>query len=176
MTMSYEAVIRQARRRPLFTPGPGSRTLDLGVEALKTLLPHREPFLFLSSVRGLDPEAQATWGERRVDPDDPVLRGHFPGDPVYPGVLLIETMAQLCICLQGLLGREHTGEAGPAPSVRLLKVHEAIFVNEVKPGDTLEVLARLLEDNGTTAIMAAQVCKGGTPCAAAVLEAIRIDA
>ncbi len=169
--MSHEAVVRRARRKPLFIPGGGSIQLELDREAIKRMVPHREPFLLVDGIDAFDAGEKAVMGHRVIDAADPVLEGHFPGDPVYPGVLLLETMAQLCISLQGLLGSQDADDAEPPPGVRLLKVHHAVFLDAARPGDRLDVAARMLEDNGYTAIMAGQVLRQGTILTVAVLEA-----
>lgn len=57
-------------------------------------LPHREPFLFVDTVTALEPGVRAS-GLRTFPAEDPIFRGHFPGDPIVPGVLLIEALAQI---------------------------------------------------------------------------------
>lgn len=173
--MSHDAIIRSARRKPIFVPGEQTVSLALDREQIKSMVPHREPFLLVDGVDAFDPAQKAVLGHREIDPADPVLAGHFPGDPVYPGVLLIETMAQLCITLQSLLSGKEPGDDEAAPGVRLLKVHHAVFLDAARPGDRLDVAARMLEDNGYTAIMAGQVLRGGTVLTAAVLEAYLLE-
>lgn len=171
--MSFEKLIKAARRRPLFVPGATTHEVHLGLEELERILPHRPPFRFIDSISAVDMEEQAAIGHRGIDPQDPILTGHFPGDPVYPGVLLIETMAQLGVCLSHIhtSGRIQTRPGDTAPSLRLLKVHHALFLAEVRPGDHLTIIAKLLENNGYTAILAGQVLHKDTICAMAIMEA-----
>lgn len=67
-------------------------------------LPHRDPFVFVDRVVDLQP-GESACGEKTFSPDDPMFRGHFPGDPLVPGVILTEALAQMAGIAGGGDGR-----------------------------------------------------------------------
>jgi 3-hydroxyacyl-[acyl-carrier-protein] dehydratase len=96
-------------------------------------LPHRYPFLMIDRVIDMRADESAI-GIKNVTANEPQFMGHFPENPVFPGVLMIEGMAQtagvLCIC---------SGEAGSSTkSVFFLTIDKAKFRKQVIPGDTIE--------------------------------------
>ena len=120
-------------------------TLSLDREAVMALVPHRPPFLLLDGVVDYVVGERIT-GVRRVAADDPVFAGHFPGSPVYPGVLIIEALAQLTVALLKL---------DPAHAERLFLfggVNKMRFFRPVPPGCTLRLESRLTRRLPTAAV------------------------
>ncbi|HKJ16221.1 MAG TPA: 3-hydroxyacyl-ACP dehydratase FabZ [Xanthomonadales bacterium] len=115
-----------------------NETITLGpVEAARILeyLPHRYPFLLIDRVLSVElGEEKKIVGLKNVTINEPFFNGHFPGNPVMPGVLIIEAMAQAAGMLAHLAA-ETAGKKGEL--YYLVKVDNARFNQIVKPGDQL---------------------------------------
>jgi len=96
-------------------------------------LPHRYPFLMVDRIIGIRGDETAI-GIKNVTINEPQFIGHFPGNPVFPGVLLIEGMAQTAGAICILSQPSH----GTAPRVFFLTIDKAKFRKPVLPGDTIE--------------------------------------
>lgn len=175
--MAFEDVIKRARRKPLFVPGPATVECAIDRSQIERLLPHRDPLLLVDRISALDLDKQTLRAHRRIDPADPVFAGHFPGAPVYPGALLVEAMGQATVCLHQLLelGRTEVRADDTPIALRLLRVHHALFQAEALPGDDLELLGERLVSDSYTVVCAAQVRKGETICAVAVMEVFLVE-
>ncbi|MGE5195334.1 MAG: 3-hydroxyacyl-ACP dehydratase FabZ family protein [Deltaproteobacteria bacterium] len=110
------------------------------------LIPHRDPFLWIDEV--IEESGNALVALKFIPPDLDVFRGHYPGRPVLPGVLLCEAAMQagaVLIARQGLT----PGEAGawrPADRVPVAtRINNVKFRQLVRPGDTLEIAVELTE-------------------------------
>ena len=101
-------------------------------------LPHGPEFRFLDQVTALDPGRSGS-GEYRVRGDEEFLRGHFPGDPLLPGVLLVEIAAQLA----GVVAQSDPG-LPPLPDLRLTAIRQAKILGAVRPGERVLVTARVV--------------------------------
>jgi 3-hydroxyacyl-[acyl-carrier-protein] dehydratase len=170
------SLIRAGRRRLLFEP-TALQAVRVGRNEIENLLHHRDPFLLIDQVTAVDFIGLAAAGTRRIDPADPVLLGHFPNEPIYPGVLLLEIIGQLGLCLLALLdiGRSQDAPTDSARRVRILKIHHAVFLSEVRPGDEIVIFVKILESNDYTGICAGQIVKRETICAFAVMEVYFVD-
>lgn len=104
---------------------------------IKTYLPHREPMLLLDEVTVAE---NHTIGKYTIRGDEWFLQGHFPDNPVVPGVILCEIMAQTC----GLL----IGEAVKGKLTYYTGIDKVRFKNVVKTGDTVIVTAEIEKQKG----------------------------
>ena len=106
-------------------------------DEIRQLLPHREPMLLVDEM---DMTENAAHGRYTVRGDEWFLQGHFPGNPVVPGVVLCEMIGQNCAVLIGekLLGKTpfFTG------------MNKVRFRHTARPGDTLELMASIKRQNG----------------------------
>lgn len=166
---ALRALIGRLRRQPLAADATLEPMALVGAD-LDRLLPHRPPLRLVDALVGVDRDRRILVGQRRVDPDDPVLAGHFPGHPVYPGVLQVEAVAQLGVCLWTLLD----GRAEPA-GIRATRIHHARFMAEVPPGARLTLMACVIDEDSLIATIAGQIFDGDTLCSLCVLEACLVD-
>jgi 3-hydroxyacyl-[acyl-carrier-protein] dehydratase len=115
----------------------------LTADDIARILPHRYPFFLLDRVVALTPGTSAE-AIKNITASDGMLAGHFPGRMLYPGVLLIECIAQLAAVIYGseALAATGAGEADVAARVGYLaEVRQAKFLRPVYPGDQLIVQA-----------------------------------
>ena len=111
--------------------------MDLLSEALKSL-PHGPEFRFVDKLSKLDPGRTGA-GEYLVRGTEPFLRGHFPGQPIFPGVLLVEAVAQLA----GVVAQSDRNLT-PMVGLKLTSVHGAKIRGTARPGETVYLEASVL--------------------------------
>jgi 3-hydroxyacyl-[acyl-carrier-protein] dehydratase len=109
--------------------------LPLGVEEISAMLPHRYPFLLLDRVIAFERGKRVT-AIKNVTSNEPFFQGHFPGHPVMPGVLIIESMAQAAGVL---IKMSVPHDPAQAMVFYLVKVDNARFNRVVVPGDQLRL-------------------------------------
>ena len=115
--------------------------LPLDRAAIEAILPHREPFLLIDEVLELEPGERVV-ALKRVREDEWYLRGHFPGRPVMPGVLIVEAMAQTG-AVAVLSEEENRGRIA-----LFAGIDDTRFKRIVEPGDELELECTLEQVRG----------------------------
>lgn len=115
---------------------------ELNILDIQTLLPHRYPFLLVDRILEIE-AAKRIVGIKNVTANEQFFQGHFPGQPIMPGVLLLEVMAQT----GGVLARK-TAEGKGRPTVFLTGIEKAKFRRPVVPGDQLRVEVEVLRRKG----------------------------
>lgn len=104
---------------------------------IQNIIPHRYPFLLIDKVIEVEPGKRAV-GIKNVTANEPFFQGHFPGNPIMPGVLIVEALAQTA-CVAGLMLEENKGKLGVFTGIESMK-----FRKQVVPGDTLRLEAEFL--------------------------------
>lgn len=137
--------------------------LPLDVRAIERLLPHRHPFLLVDRVLEFEPQRRIL-ALKNVTASEPQFTGHFPGNPVMPGVLVIEAMAQAGGLLTILSEGEETARAY---LFYLVKVDKARFSRMVVPGDQLQMEVRVRRNIRNMALYACRATVDGEEVASA---------
>lgn len=104
---------------------------------IQNILPHRYPFLLIDKVLEVEPGKKAVC-IKNVTINEPFFQGHFPGNPIMPGVLIVEALAQTA-CVAGLLMEENKGKLGVFTGIEGMKIRR-----QVVPGDVLLLEAEFL--------------------------------
>lgn len=113
----------------------------LNQEQIKEIIPHRDPFLLIDEVTELEPGVSVK-AKKYLKPDEYWYKGHFPGQPITPGVLMIEMLAQAgAVCALSL--PENKGKIAVFTGI-----DKARFRGQVLPGDTLELSVVMTDRKG----------------------------
>ncbi|MDH4367826.1 MAG: 3-hydroxyacyl-ACP dehydratase FabZ [Dehalococcoidia bacterium] len=124
------------------------------MEEILNAIPHRPPFLFVDRIVELTATKIRTIKE--VRPEEPVFAGHYPGQPIMPGALICESIFQTgAILLSKMMGGMREG----IPV--LTRINNAKFKSIVKPGNTLDVEAELVEKVSNAYFMKGKASVGG---------------
>ncbi len=115
------------------------------INDIMNLIPHRQPFLFVDKVE-ITEEGKAGTGYKLVTINEPFFQGHFPGNPVMPGVIIIETMAQVGAVI--LLARDDF--KGKTPY--FAGINKFRFKKKVQPGDVLKMDVEIIKLRGAIGI------------------------
>ena len=131
-----------------------------GRDVIERVLPHRDPFVWVSRVLECEPGASIT-AELDVDPELPLFAGHFPGHPVLPGVIIMEALAQTAsFC--ALVGRDEPGVLG-----FFAGIDKAKFRHQVQPCDVLTLKADIVKNSSRMVVADVQALVGDQVAATA---------
>lgn len=138
-------------------------------KGIQEIIPHRYPFLFVDKITEYEEKVKIV-GQKNVTFNEPFFQGHFPGDPVMPGVIQIEAMAQVgCILVYLSWADENVGKR-PA----FMGVDKVKFRKPVRPGDVLTIECEVLKYRRGIAEFQAKVYCDGVLVSEAVAKATMV--
>ena len=144
------------------------------VVEIQKILPHRYPFLLVDRITALV-EGESIEGYKNVTISEPVFQGHFPDHPIYPGVMIIEGMAQA----GGVLAFQSLPEEDKAQAdskvVYFMSIDKAKFRAPVTPGDKLIYILSVMKNKGPVWQLDAKAYVDGKVVAQAELKAMIVD-
>jgi beta-hydroxyacyl-ACP dehydratase FabZ len=137
------------------------------IRKIMEFLPHRYPFILVDRILEAVPGKRIV-GLKNVTINEPYFQGHFPGEPVMPGVLIIEAMAQV----GGVLAYDSLAERGTKALIYFMGIDKARFRKRVVPGDQLIMEMVVLRKRFSLLKMAGTATVEGVPVAEAEVMAM----
>lgn len=134
----------------------------LGIKQIQEIIPHRHPFLLIDCIEELEPGVKAV-GYKCVTYNEPFFAGHFPQEPVMPGVLIIEALAQVGSVAM-LSVEANKGKIGYFGGI-----NNAKFKYMVRPGDKLRLECEIIKQKGPVGVGRAVATVDGKVAASAEL-------
>jgi 3-hydroxyacyl-[acyl-carrier-protein] dehydratase len=148
------------------TPSESRELNSIDIDRILQLLPHRYPFLMIDRIIEVDSDDSAV-GIKNVSVNEPIFQGHFPGNPVFPGVLIIEGMAQtagaIAIAADQTKGRH---------IVYMVTVDKCKFRKPARPGDVIEYHIKKIRRRSAMGWYEARAMVGSTLIAEAEVGAM----
>lgn len=144
--------------------------MEIDINRIKELIPHRYPFLLIDGIQTLTPNESAI-GIKSVSVNEPFFEGHFPDRPVMPGVLIIESMAQTAGCLMVV----SLGKASEDKLVYFMTIENARFRKPVVPGDRMVINVQKLRSRGSVFKFSGKAFVGEVLAAEATFSAMIVD-
>ncbi len=142
----------------------------IDIDQIMKMIPHRYPFLLVDKISALK-EGESILGLKNVTINEPYFAGHFPGNPVMPGVLIIEALAQVSALLVSYMLKASQEEK----QVILMSIANAKFRKIVKPGDVLELHSTIVQNRGNVWKFAAKAEVDGSVASECTLMAMIKD-
>ncbi len=147
--------------------------MTMDVIEIQEIIPHRYPFLLLDRVTAITPN-ESLDGFKNVTIGDNIFQGHFPGHPIYPGVMILEGMAQAGGIL-AFKSMDMTKEEAANKVVYFMSIDKAKFRAPVKPGDRLEYRISVIKNKGAIWVLDGKAYVDGNLVSQAELKAMIVD-
>lgn len=151
--------------------GEGAQLGTLDIARILECLPHRYPFLMIDRIIEINGDETAI-GIKNVTFNEPIFQGHFPGKPIFPGVLIIEGMAQTA----GAIVIANDAMSGKKNIVLMLTIDKAKFRKPAEPGDRLEYHIRKIQRRRNVGRYEAKAIVDGIVVAEAEIGAMMVEA
>ena len=145
----------------------------MNVVEIQKILPHRYPFLLIDRVNEITAN-EGLIGYKNVSISEPVFEGHFPGHPIYPGVMILEGMAQAGGIL-AFKSMDMTEEEAAQKVVYFMSIDKAKFRSPVTPGDRLEYHIKVIKNKGAIWVLKGEAYVDGKLVSEAELKAMIVD-
>jgi len=142
----------------------------IDINKIMQMIPHRYPFLLIDRVQDIV-SGESAVGVKNVTINEPFFQGHFPGAPIMPGVLIIESMAQTA----AVLVVETLGDETEGSLVYFMTVDSARFRKPVTPGDRLEIHVQKQRNRGNVWKFKGEAKVDGKLMAEAVFAAMIVE-
>ena len=149
------------------------KTSSIGIQEIMEYLPHRYPFLLVDKVEDMVGEESAV-GIKNVTASEPWFTGHFPTAPVFPGVLIVESFAQVSAILV-LHHMKQSGTPVDAQLIYLMMVDKVRFRHPVRPGDQMRIHVQKIRRRGMAYKFRGEIFVDDTLCAEAEIMATNYD-
>ncbi|MCB1556057.1 MAG: 3-hydroxyacyl-ACP dehydratase FabZ [Alphaproteobacteria bacterium] len=149
-----------------------TETNDLPIDTTRIMemIPHRYPILLVDRIIAFEAGKSAV-GLKNVTMNEPQFMGHFPGAPIMPGVMIVESMAQTAACMVvKTLGPEAEGKL-----VYFMTIDNARFRRPVRPGDSMHIHVEVLQSRRNVWKFKGEARVDGTLCAEATFSAMIMD-
>lgn len=145
----------------------------LDVTEIQEILPHRYPFLLVDRITDME-KGKSIVGYKNISISEPAFMGHFPGHPIYPGVLILEGMAQAGGVL-ALKSNDLSKEELQNKVIYFMSIDGAKFRTPVKPGDKLEYKIEVKKLRGTLIVLDGKAYVDDKLVCEAELKAMVVD-
>jgi 3-hydroxyacyl-[acyl-carrier-protein] dehydratase len=145
----------------------------LDIIQIQEIIPHRYPMLLVDRITDMELK-KSIKGFKNISISEPAFQGHFPGHPIYPGVLILEGMAQAGGVL-ALKSSDLTDEEMKDKVIYFMSIDKAKFRTPVRPGDRLDYELEVIKMKSSLMVLKGQAFIDGKICAEAEFKAMIVD-